>query len=87
MDSAVLDVAGFNRTREGQAEILFPKTEEVFYNPVQEFNRDLSVAVISQFCKSIEGERTSSETKGQMRQPVSVSSNGFIYLWNHSYLQ
>jgi hypothetical protein len=41
MDSAVLDVAGFNRTREGQAEILFPKTEEVFYNPVQEFNRDL----------------------------------------------
>lgn len=26
---------------EGQAKILFPSHNEVFYNPVQEFNRDL----------------------------------------------
>ena len=26
---------------EGRAKILFPNSNEVFYNPVQEFNRDL----------------------------------------------
>lgn len=26
---------------EGRASILFPNSNEVFYNPVQEFNRDL----------------------------------------------
>ncbi|KAG5461730.1 MAG: S-adenosyl-L-methionine-dependent methyltransferase, partial [Olpidium bornovanus] len=31
---------------EGKAAILFPKPNEVFYNPVQEFNRDLSIAAI-----------------------------------------
>jgi tRNA (guanine26-N2/guanine27-N2)-dimethyltransferase len=83
MDSAVLDVAGFNRTREGQAEILFPKTEEVFYNPVQEFNRDLSVAVISQFCKSIEGERTSSETKEKKSPDVETASSSSLAKLKH----
>ena len=32
--------------KEGQAEVLFPSQNDVFYNPVQEFNRDLSTAVI-----------------------------------------
>jgi len=32
--------------KEGQAEILVKKDAHVFYNPVQEFNRDLSVAVL-----------------------------------------
>ena len=31
--------------REGAAEILFDK-DKVFYNPIQEFNRDLSIAAI-----------------------------------------
>lgn len=30
--------------REGKATILFPSQNEVFYNPVQEFNRDLRFA-------------------------------------------
>lgn len=25
---------------EGRAEVVFPSTQDVFYNPVQEFNRD-----------------------------------------------
>jgi len=29
------------KVTEGSATILFPNTNEVFYNPVQEFNRDL----------------------------------------------
>lgn len=28
--------------REGKAAIIFPSANEVFYNPVQEFNRDLT---------------------------------------------
>lgn len=28
--------------KEGKATILFPSANEVFYNPVQEFNRDLT---------------------------------------------
>ncbi|KAJ1674327.1 RNA methyltransferase tRNA(m5U54)methyltransferase, partial [Spiromyces aspiralis] len=31
---------------EGKANILFPKNNEVFYNPVQQFNRDMSIAAI-----------------------------------------
>ena len=32
---------GCTVVREGQAEVVFPSREEVFYNPVQEFNRDM----------------------------------------------
>ena len=31
----------FDTISEGAATILFPKGNQVFYNPVQEFNRDL----------------------------------------------
>ncbi|KAI9292589.1 N2,N2-dimethylguanosine tRNA methyltransferase [Neoconidiobolus thromboides FSU 785] len=31
---------------EGQATVLFPSENEVFYNPVQQFNRDMSIAAI-----------------------------------------
>lgn len=37
--------------REGKAAILFPSANEVFYNPVQEFNRDLTCAVITEFSR------------------------------------
>lgn len=33
----------FTSVTEGKATILFPKSEDVFYNPIQQFNRDLSV--------------------------------------------
>ncbi|GMM37073.1 tRNA (guanine26-N2)-dimethyltransferase [Saccharomycopsis crataegensis] len=36
----------FNTITEGQGTILFPKKENVFYNPIQQFNRDLSVLAI-----------------------------------------
>ncbi|AQZ12181.1 TRM1 (YDR120C) [Zygosaccharomyces parabailii] len=36
----------YNIVKEGRAEILFPKKDTVFYNPVQQFNRDLSVCCI-----------------------------------------
>nr|KAF6402796.1 tRNA methyltransferase 1 [Rousettus aegyptiacus] len=36
---------------EGAARIVFPSANEVFYNPVQEFNRDLTCAVITEFAR------------------------------------
>lgn len=38
--------SGFTSVTEGQATILFPNDNGVFYNPVQQFNRDLSIAAI-----------------------------------------
>lgn len=37
-----VDKTAYNVITEGKAEMLFPKVNEVFYNPVQEFNRDLT---------------------------------------------
>ncbi|XP_043550927.1 tRNA (guanine(26)-N(2))-dimethyltransferase isoform X2 [Chiloscyllium plagiosum] len=36
---------------EGKAQIIFPSANEVFYNPVQEFNRDLTCAVMTEFAR------------------------------------
>lgn len=33
----------YKEVTEGKATILYPKTEKVFYNPIQQFNRDVSV--------------------------------------------
>lgn len=35
--------------KEGKAEILTPKEDKVFYNPIQQFNRDLSVMAIKSY--------------------------------------
>uniref|UniRef100_A0A8C6KJ49 tRNA (guanine(26)-N(2))-dimethyltransferase n=1 Tax=Nothobranchius furzeri TaxID=105023 RepID=A0A8C6KJ49_NOTFU len=43
--------------REGKASILFPSANEVFYNPVQEFNRDLTCAVITEFARDLLAQR------------------------------
>lgn len=39
----------FNTVQEGKAMILTPKQDEVFYNPIQQFNRDLSIMVIKAY--------------------------------------
>ncbi|XP_068176929.1 tRNA (guanine(26)-N(2))-dimethyltransferase [Antennarius striatus] len=43
--------------KEGKASILFPNANEVFYNPVQEFNRDLTCAVITEFARDVLAQR------------------------------
>ncbi|KAM4750422.1 tRNA (guanine(26)-N(2))-dimethyltransferase [Anableps anableps] len=43
--------------KEGKATILFPNANEVFYNPVQEFNRDLTCAVITEFARDLMAQR------------------------------
>ena len=39
----------YQSVKEGISTILLPITGEVFYNPVQEFNRDLSVLAVYNF--------------------------------------
>jgi tRNA (guanine26-N2/guanine27-N2)-dimethyltransferase len=51
----------FTTVTEGRATILFPK-DQVFYNPAQQFNRDLSVAAIRTWSEE------SHTTKKQIRQ-------------------
>lgn len=47
-DEAAAVPAGFTEVREGQAKVLF-SSGNVFYNNVQEFNRDLSTCAIKAF--------------------------------------
>ncbi|CAM9644278.1 tRNA (guanine(26)-N(2))-dimethyltransferase [Lampetra planeri] len=42
---------------EGKARIFFPNLSEVFYNPVQEFNRDITSAVVTEFIRERLHER------------------------------
>ena len=48
---------GFKKVTEGKATILFPDTNEVFYNPIQEFNRDISIAAIRTWDQIFQEER------------------------------
>lgn len=42
--------SNYNKVKEGQAECYFQKTSnQVFYNPIQEFNRDLSIAALNTY--------------------------------------
>ncbi|KAF5101888.1 hypothetical protein D0Z03_000507 [Geotrichum reessii] len=51
-DDTLLD-----KITEGKASILFPKGNKVFYNPIQQFNRDISVLGIRAWSEIFEAER------------------------------
>mmetsp|Transcript_23691 Transcript_23691/g.74540 ORF Transcript_23691/g.74540 Transcript_23691/m.74540 type:complete len:831 (-) Transcript_23691:739-3231(-) len=42
---------GFKLVEEGSARMVYPSENEVFYNPVQVYNRDLSIAVIQTYAQ------------------------------------
>jgi tRNA G26 N,N-dimethylase Trm1 len=65
---------GFTVISEGKAKILI-KANEVFYNPVQEFNRDLSILVIRQFLERL----NEGEIQIQKLSAHYVSEFGFFY--------
>lgn len=50
---------------EGQAKALLP--QGVFYNPVQEFNRDITINVISEYGKILRAERAEKQKKKEAR--------------------
>eukprot|EP01134_Creolimax_fragrantissima_P001174 CFRG1174T1 len=59
--------AGFEVIPEGKAKGLFPEDGSVFYNPVQEFNRDMSIANICVFEETTFAEKSESLQKKQDR--------------------
>ncbi len=56
-----MDENGWSVVQEGKAKVLFPSQKDVFYNPVQEFNRDLSIAVIKLHAKQLRRAREGAE--------------------------
>ncbi|XP_013784928.2 tRNA (guanine(26)-N(2))-dimethyltransferase-like isoform X2 [Limulus polyphemus] len=50
--SVFIDKTPYTVVTEGKAEVLFPSSHDVFYNPVQEFNRDMSIGVIKSYLEA-----------------------------------
>jgi tRNA (guanine26-N2/guanine27-N2)-dimethyltransferase len=57
----------FEVVTEGKGSIIFPKTNQVFYNKVQEFNRDMSVCVIGRFIEILKDEMKAKDDKFRPR--------------------
>lgn len=57
------------KVTEGKAEMCFPDSNSVFYNPVQEFNRDLSTAVLRLFSKEFSCNKKNKKSK---KRPYNV---------------
>ena len=64
------DFRGMEFVTEGRGKII--KRDGVFYNPIMEFNRDLSVAVIQQFRKSRGGGKEFRILEGLSASGVSL---------------
>lgn len=64
------------RIVEGKAVIILGDSKTVFYNPVQTFNRDISVAVIRSFSKSFREEKLSLKSdKKNKKQKLDENEN------------
>ncbi|CAH2352820.1 tRNA (guanine(26)-N(2))-dimethyltransferase, mitochondrial [[Candida] railenensis] len=82
---ASFNIEDYNMIEEGQAKILSLKENKVFYNPIQQFNRDLSVTAIKAWShlymktktgKRITKKRTHEESEGEVKESSSSSSDG-----------
>jgi len=77
-----VDGSDYTAITEGCATVLFPKSTvkrdekgrevevkgEVFYNPIQQFNRDLSVLAIKNFAEIYLGEKKSKRGRGGVKK-------------------
>ncbi|CAJ0955449.1 unnamed protein product, partial [Ranitomeya imitator] len=65
---------------EGKANVIYPSANQVFYNPVQEFNRDLTCAVLTEFARMQLAEKgidlVVPGEKEQQKVVVDLSDNG-----------
>ena len=66
--------SAYNKITEGKATVLSPKSSGVFYNPVQQFNRDLSVAAIHVFKDIYETEYIGRAQEKGIRLSIRYSS-------------
>ncbi|XP_049576596.1 tRNA (guanine(26)-N(2))-dimethyltransferase isoform X2 [Syngnathus scovelli] len=67
-------LAGETVVKEGKAAILFPSANEVFYNPVQEFNRDLTCAVLTEFSREVLAQRGVQIAVPGEKEPAAAAS-------------
>lgn len=72
---AMANLAEFNVIKEGKATILAPKEDKVFYNPIQQFNRDLSMICAQTWLQ--QWKDTSKKRKGAKRPKIS-EENDFV---------
>ncbi|KAF9937786.1 RNA methyltransferase tRNA(m5U54)methyltransferase [Modicella reniformis] len=56
-----------------KATILFPDTNEVFYNPIQEFNRDISIAAIRTWDEVFQEERSARLAEKKARREANAA--------------
>ncbi|KAI8085240.1 N2,N2-dimethylguanosine tRNA methyltransferase [Thamnidium elegans] len=70
-----IDITQYNTVTEGKATILFPKHNEVFYNPVQQFNRDMSIAAIRTWSEIFNQEKAERMEKKLARAKDEESKN------------
>lgn len=85
VDATSIDVSQFKIVQEGGAKILFPNKETVFYNPIQQFNRDLSVTCIKAWDEIYQEEarerreakknQANSKNQGKKRALAETSEN------------
>ncbi|KAI7900790.1 N2,N2-dimethylguanosine tRNA methyltransferase [Cokeromyces recurvatus] len=73
--SSEIDITQFHTVTEGKATILFPKKNEVFYNPVQQFNRDMSIAAIRTWSEIFNQEKAERLEKKLARAKDEKSKN------------
>ncbi|KAI9189906.1 RNA methyltransferase tRNA(m5U54)methyltransferase [Blastocladiella emersonii ATCC 22665] len=66
----------FATITEGQATILFPTNNEVFYNPVQQFNRDMSIAAIRTWRDLVSQEKWAKALKKEGRTVEEATAAG-----------
>lgn len=65
-----------NEIQEGKARVDFPNS--VFYNPVQEFNRDLTIAMISQYSRNHFEKINAVKSSGETNAATVNESNGDV---------
>lgn len=71
-----IDTTGYDKLTEGSATILFPKNQ-VFYNPVQQYNRDLSVLAITAFTQLFAEETAAKKAKRKADGEIVVSKEPY----------
>ena len=63
----------------GTVSVHFPDKDEVFFNPVQTFNRDISCCVIQQYINDLKsGENGVQSEDGGIRVLDALAASGFF---------
>ncbi|KAG7195441.1 RNA methyltransferase tRNA(m5U54)methyltransferase [Scheffersomyces spartinae] len=82
-----LDLNEYNAIREGKAIVLTPKKDEVFYNPIQQFNRDLSIMGITAWSELYQHKYKEGIKEVKRRKTIAANSSNDESSSNNSYIK